>query len=869
MSKKLNQIAAIILSTTLIFQQVGFAQVAAQLDLSSQFVKLGSQFVQDKFRPVQMRYFSYDVSKHDFQILLDMGNQHLDNRKQSTENRKKEDKSINSSLRSAAGAEAISSNPTELAQDLLNYFLIGVTLPDSKFWVNLRPDSQDNIIDDALAKTDVGKSMLEADLQLKKDTANFTSPQTSEGKLYWDKLYKKAKELFGTDQITIPTLTRPWIVPGEIIIQETVNGAYIYKAGLKVMLEEDYLKQKDSSLRTSAGDPSLRAPQGRSNLVSGVASSLASLAPRNDENGMYQFNDPRLKELNSCSTKLIKELIIPKLTKEINSSKRYAKMRQVYYSLVLSRWFKNKFKGQSGGYASRINTANLAGLTSQTPWSKDIYFKQYQQSFKDGEYNLKTPVYTPSGQVVRSYFSGGMNMGSSAMNVNNGFNTSSIYVPTSHNQAIFKGNAVASSGIKALKKGEEMVLVGKISNGFSGKSSRTCTINDSIIPPGSDSEILIYEDLPGKTREQIFTFSFVFGLVKGDARFFPTVVGKKVVAEAVVSDSSNTRPLVWRYVGDNNQLIVSYNPDSGLTIEIDKSSLENAEYAIYLSMKQEKSLSNAVLSDKKATNLKRGAVFAMLVTAFLTASIIAWKNINSFFVARKQVETESVVTSEPNTVGHTIELSDKFDGSSDNLISNLIEEKNVDRLFELVWRGDNRAALEGLIKLAQSTDEVGNHAFECIKQVSSNMYNNSSGNYYSPEINKRAKDFFANSTQHSSSPLNRDVGGLDWTVMQMTVKPLGSFADLNACITKLMDREVDNLNLVSEIIELNRLSTASIQVSDERLANFVIAAIKKGVIKQYRGDILNIFSKNCALQEETNCSASDEFKLALIVVNAE
>ncbi len=82
---------------------------------------------------------------------------------------------------------------------------------------------------------------MEADVQLKKDTAGMTSPQTPEGKAYWDKLYQKAGELFGTENITIPTLTRPWIVPNEIIIREAPDSAYIYKATLKVMLEEDYL----------------------------------------------------------------------------------------------------------------------------------------------------------------------------------------------------------------------------------------------------------------------------------------------------------------------------------------------------------------------------------------------------------------------------------------------------------------------------------------------------------------------------------------------------------------------------------------------------------------------------------------------------
>ncbi|MFH1440602.1 MAG: phosphoglycerate kinase [Candidatus Omnitrophota bacterium] len=158
------------------------------------------------------------------------------------------------------------------------------------------------------------------------------------------------------------------------------------------MLEEDYLK------------------------YNAVGEGLAS-SHKQDTNKSYEFNDPRAKELNKYSTQLIRELIIPKLTKEVNSSKRYAALRQVYYSLILSRWFKMRFSGKQGTYASLINSGNLTNLTSQQAWSKATYFKQYQKSFSEGEYNIKEPVSTPTGQVIRSYFSGGIQMTSSAIGV--------------------------------------------------------------------------------------------------------------------------------------------------------------------------------------------------------------------------------------------------------------------------------------------------------------------------------------------------------------------------------------------------------------------------------------------------------------------
>jgi hypothetical protein len=223
----LRKIFSLLVVATLIFQQTGFAQIAGQLDIARHISQLNASFGPQSFRPMHLRYFSYDTLTDNFQILLDKG-----------DTKKIEDKQLK-----------------EQSRELLKYFLIGVTLPNEKFWVNLRPDSEDQIIDQTLSRTDLGKALLEADLQLKKDLAQFTSPETTEGRQYWTKLYAKAGEIFGSQNITIPTLTRPWIVPGEVIIRENANSAYVYKATLKVMLEQDHLK---NSATYNFTDPRLK-----------------------------------------------------------------------------------------------------------------------------------------------------------------------------------------------------------------------------------------------------------------------------------------------------------------------------------------------------------------------------------------------------------------------------------------------------------------------------------------------------------------------------------------------------------------------------------------------------------------------------------
>jgi glucose-6-phosphate isomerase len=383
MKVRAKRVLALVLSLGLIFQQLSFAQVASELNIAGYLSGVGSKIMQDKFRPLQLRYFSYDPLNDNFRLLLDKGD-----------------------LKALDDAKT-----KEQAKVLLNYFLIGVALPDEAFWVNLRPDSENQIIDRYLERTDVGKIMLEADLQLKKDTALFTSPQTPEGREYWDKLYKKAGELYGYDTVTIPTLTRPWIVPGEIIIRESKESAYVYKAGLKVMLEQDYLNKSQIQNSKSQINPK---SQISATIRGEISPNYKQFGGQNYQ--QYEFKDLRLKQLNEYSSQLIREIIIPKLTKEVNSSKRYAALRQVYYSLILARWFKLRFNGKKGTYAALVNSRNLNNLASTQAWSKTTYFKQYQKSFADGEYNIKEPVYTPAGQTIRSYFSGGIQMNTMAQN---------------------------------------------------------------------------------------------------------------------------------------------------------------------------------------------------------------------------------------------------------------------------------------------------------------------------------------------------------------------------------------------------------------------------------------------------------------------
>ena len=168
-----------------IFEQSGFAQVVTPPQLSLPAYLRAVPPAVDKFRPIQMRSIALNANDATCKILLDTGD----------------------------SAHVAQQELQKTANDVVSYFQIGMRLPNSVFWVNLRPDAPEDIIDPLLEKTDIGKVFLETDLQLKKDLAKFTDPATARGKEYWDRLYQKVGELFGQDDATIPTVTRPWIVP--------------------------------------------------------------------------------------------------------------------------------------------------------------------------------------------------------------------------------------------------------------------------------------------------------------------------------------------------------------------------------------------------------------------------------------------------------------------------------------------------------------------------------------------------------------------------------------------------------------------------------------------------------------------------------
>lgn len=319
-TRSIRKTTCILVSLLVCFQTTGFSQVFPPPAAAS-------------YRPPHLRWLEIDPRARTFNVLIDNG----------------DEKDISSDRLTAVSGQ------------LVNYFLTGLILPDSSFWVNLSPNDPHRIIDPLLEQTEIGRIFLDADVKLKKSLAQATSPSTPAGKKYWDSLYKEAERIFGPNDMEVSTAIRPWIVPGEIIIGEDSRGAYVYKALLDVRLRED-------------------------------------------NRGI----DERSRKLNAFAAELLRKEVVPGLAKQVNTSPEYGVLRQVFYSLILAQWYKHGYKGERTGILANIDTSNTAPVASSVSWSKEPFVAAYLRSLRAGEYNRREYVRAASGTSVRQYVSGGL-----------------------------------------------------------------------------------------------------------------------------------------------------------------------------------------------------------------------------------------------------------------------------------------------------------------------------------------------------------------------------------------------------------------------------------------------------------------------------
>ena len=258
------------------------------------------------------------------------------------------------------------------AQQSIGYFLAGLTLKDEDLWVNLSPYEETRVAGGKLEQTDLGKDMLAMDYVLKQLAASLTYPETTLGKQYWDKV----RAVSGANA---DTYNKVWIAPDKVSLYQGKDKVYIDQATLKVMLEEDYLAMQKNQQTVGA------------NGVGPIQNGRTPSAP------------------TTAASQITRELIIPRITEEVNRGMSFAHLRQIYNALLLSYWFKLKLKQSVLGqvYAGK---EKLRGVEVNDPNIKEKIYNQYLEAFKKGAYNYIKKEKDPGKflPTFRKYYSGGI-----------------------------------------------------------------------------------------------------------------------------------------------------------------------------------------------------------------------------------------------------------------------------------------------------------------------------------------------------------------------------------------------------------------------------------------------------------------------------
>lgn len=250
----------------------------------------------------------------------------------------------------------------EEAQKLVQYFFAALTLKESELWVNLSPVERERMASADLARTRLGEDMLAQDYVLKQLTASFLYPEQRLGQAFWQKIYAKAMAEFGSTDIPVDTFHKVWIAADRARVVERGDTVFVTQAHLKVMLESDYL-----------------AARGESKAVS-----------------------------RDLAQSVMREIIVPELEREVNQSRHFAVLRQMFHAMILAAWYKEALKESllNRGYADRGKTA---GVLARDPQSAQKIYEQYLQSFRQGVFDYIREESDAQGfPVSRRYFSGGV-----------------------------------------------------------------------------------------------------------------------------------------------------------------------------------------------------------------------------------------------------------------------------------------------------------------------------------------------------------------------------------------------------------------------------------------------------------------------------
>ncbi|MDX3761056.1 hypothetical protein [Streptomyces sp. AK02-04a] len=248
------------------------------------------------------------------------------------------------------------------AQLISDAFFTWLALSPDKFWVNLNPDEPDRIMDAKFGKTDAGRVLLEADLQMKHDFYKAMDPDTDLGKRYWAALPKQ------NGYPCMPGL-RNWIEPKTAQVREQDGGIYILDTPLR-------LKSTAQTTITPGPGTPICTP-----------------------------NEAETK----AAQRVIDQMIVPAVEKTINTAPQYADLRRVYTARVAAEYIRQQDAKAPTDYHKIINSGDVSRWPLRAPnqnWTREALFNKYRYIYTHGEFEYKIPA----NGTVQVYLVGGVDL---------------------------------------------------------------------------------------------------------------------------------------------------------------------------------------------------------------------------------------------------------------------------------------------------------------------------------------------------------------------------------------------------------------------------------------------------------------------------
>lgn len=353
------------------------------------------------------------------------------------------------------------------SQKLIKYFLASLTTPEKEMWVNLAPHEENRIIPTTFGQTVMGRDVLAQDYILKQLTASLMSPDEELGRAFWDQIYQKVKERYGTTDMMIDTYHKIWIVPESSRVH--VNGnpstgsgqahVFVVDSKLRVMMEEDY----EAMIHGSQEHKNTRAQEDISCDVSLVTCD----------------HNPQVSSEKLIATQVMREVLLPAIEHEVNHGKTFANLRQVFNSMILATWYKQNLRDTiiAKGY---VNQGKIDGFILKDKNEPQHIYDRYMQAFEKGVYNYIKEEYDPASQQVlpRQYFSGGVDAAMLPSTV--------MQTPVRH---LSSAGMLNMATVKLLTEAPSAAMSNRGSAGYLSNLERTKKFMDKIIGQIKDYQV--------------------------------------------------------------------------------------------------------------------------------------------------------------------------------------------------------------------------------------------------------------------------------------------------------------------------------------------------------------------------------------------